>query len=391
MRSVRIISSFLLITISVLAGAVHADDSDFLLIRRDLRAESIKLVEVNQRALVHVSDQSWETVPLEDCIALLRPGERGYGRRGGLVMTGDGQRLPGEPISNATSTDRHLIWDHRGQHSLGRINVPLDDIASILFLPNIDAPGSVEADAIVLINGDRLDGFIIAIGDPVTIEVDDERGPVEMNIPLNRIAALSMVTQRRQASGTRLWLGDGTVLDVRGLELGDDGWVHFKSAWIDRERESVRMQLADIDAVLFGGDGMLPLARLGAARVEGPPTRYYTPPPLLRRQDAPLELAAIELVGPLVVHYALPSGSSRFAAHAVLPPDAREWGDFDLLLRVDGVVVFRATLNNDQPGVEINIPIDGAELTIELVEGANGPVQDRLLLERAMLLVGAGH
>ena len=47
----------------------------------------------------------------------------------------------------------------------------------------------------------------------------------------------------------------------------------------------------------------------------------------------------------------------------------------------------RARLNAKEPRAVVNVPLRGSELSIEFTQGANGPLQDRVVLTRAMLLV----
>jgi hypothetical protein len=98
-------------------------------------------------------------------------------------------------------------------------------------------------------------------------------------------------------------------------------------------------------------------------------------------------MTRLEYQGPMVVRYALPAGATRFAAEAVLPPSSRIWGDYELVIRDDDEVVHRSRLNARHPSHQINVELRGSELTIELTQGAHGPIHDRLHLERALLLV----
>ena len=100
-----------------------------------------------------------------------------------------------------------------------------------------------------------------------------------------------------------------------------------------------------------------------------------------------ITLKRIEYRGPLVVRYALPANCRRLAAEATLPECDRVWGDYELIVRDDDEEVHRVRLNAEHPTDAINVPLSGSELTIELTRGANGPIQDLLILSRAMLLI----
>ena len=123
-----------------------------------------------------------------------------------------------------------------------------------------------------------------------------------MPIPLDRAAAVTMVAPRRAPRGRRLWLRDGTVLDVERIEVSEDQYVKLVSSSAATPEGSVEVQLADVVAVLFNPGRMIPLASLRPTRIDGPPTRYRCPGPALESRPAPLELSSIEYRGPLVVH-----------------------------------------------------------------------------------------
>jgi hypothetical protein len=196
-----------------------------------------------------------------------------------------------------------------------------------------------------------------------------------------------MVTPDRRPAGRRVWFADGTVADVDEIRLGADGFIHLGGRWFSSGAQSEGLSLADIAGVLFHPGSMIPLASVAPTSVEGPPTRYTIPRPRLRETAAVLELGVIEYHGPLTAHYPVPAGCRRFAARAELPVGSREWGDYVLVVRSDGVEKLRRRLNALAPAADINVELDGAELTIEILPGKRGPIQDRLVLRRAMLLV----
>ena len=101
---------------------------------------------------------------------------------------------------------------------------------------------------------------------------------------------------------------------------------------------------------------------------------------------APLGLSRVEFRGPVTVRYDLVSGPMYFSAEARLSRMARSWGDCELVIRDDEQEVFRARLNAEHPTASIGVALHGSQLTIEITEGSNGPIQDHVVLHRAMLL-----
>ena len=106
-----------------------------------------------------------------------------------------------------------------------------------------------------------------------------------------------------------------------------------------------------------------------------------------------LKLAAIEIPGPMRITWLLPEGSLRLGLEAELPEESRLWGHCNLVVSaaVDGreSELARRTLSQDTPTTDLSIEVpDGAEsLSIAVEPGRYGPIQDRVVLNRAMLLV----
>src|SRR5678815_2615172 len=67
---------------------------DFLLVRRSMHVQPIRLIAINDQFLVHLPpDRSFENVKLEECIALVNPLAAPQPRAKGLLILSDGQRL----------------------------------------------------------------------------------------------------------------------------------------------------------------------------------------------------------------------------------------------------------------------------------------------------------
>ncbi|MEE8487425.1 MAG: hypothetical protein V3S56_04590, partial [Gemmatimonadota bacterium] len=190
------------------------------------------------------------------------------------------------------------------------------------------------------------------------------------------------------SSGRRVWFDDGTVFDVDSIQIGDDGFVRLRSMWHSAGTKPAVVKLSRLNAIRLDPDRLLPLADLEPDRIEGPPTRYILPAPKVLNPDAPLKLSSIEFRGPIIARFILPAGCQRFACEAVLPAGSMQWADFEFIVHNNDEVVFRARLGPDNPVVTVNVPLTGSELTIELTEGEFGAVQDRVILEYPMLLLG---
>jgi hypothetical protein len=142
-----------------------------------------------------------------------------------------------------------------------------------------------------------------------------------------------------------------------------------------------------VAGVQFDARGLIPFAAITPSSVEGPPTRYVVPAPTVLDEFAPLGLGRVEFRGPVSVQYQLPPGAAYLSAEAALPAGSRSWGDCELVIREDDRQIFSARLNHDRPTAVIGVPLEGARLTVQVTEGSGGPVQDQVVLLRALVLV----
>ncbi|MDY7110019.1 MAG: hypothetical protein SYC29_15415 [Planctomycetota bacterium] len=375
----------MLVVLILCTPAVCAQADEFLLIDDDLLTRRVRVAELNAGA-VSVLDQAGgvDSLALDECIALIRAdAHRPRFVRPHLLLV-DGRRLPGGPAEIEATSAEALAWEHAW---LGRLEIPIDDIDAIAMRTGQEAPSADGEDVIVLANGDRLEGIITVLGDPIRIEVGGPERARTIDVPLDRIAAVAMINPPRPAPGRRVFFNDGTILDVTDLTVGADGYVRFIAPEFASGTRATQILLDDLEAIVFDTQGVLPLGRLTPAEIDRPAWRYAAPQPKSIDEDAPLGPRAIEFRGPLAVRYELPAGCRRFAAEAVLPRPDRGWGDYELIIRCGDEEVYRRWINGEQPSDAIDIPLAGRELTIELTEGAHGPIRDRLLLRRPLLLI----
>ncbi|MEM7229790.1 MAG: hypothetical protein AAF432_13345 [Planctomycetota bacterium] len=364
-----------------------AQDGDFVLVDESLETRAIRVVELNDAALVFRTgeEERLESRRAGGCVAIFARGGNERPRLRGMLLLADGQVLPGSIVPTSVDDGSTFVWNHDW---LGRMELPVDAVRYLTLQGSAERAENAEADVVQLANGDRLEGFVVGLGDPMALEVTDSEGlPDLIEVPLERVVSITMVTPDQPPEGSRIWFRDGTVIDTRSLRIGDDGYVRLESALdVEDDEEPVRIRFDLVSAILFSPDSLVPLSTLEPSRVEAPESRYRVTPPDRSDDERPLNLGTLRYDGPLTVRYLVPDGTRRLAAEAHLPSSAYVWGDCELVVRSDDTEVFRARLNADAPYTLINVPVDGAELTISVEAGANGPVQDVVILTNAMLL-----
>jgi hypothetical protein len=361
----------------------HAS-ADLLLIRRPTEIAYVQVQEITDTELTFWREGAGDTtIDLADCVALVDDMSAARNTERGLLVLADGQRFPGEVISGAKSGADVLVWSHR---TFKRMEVPLSLIRSVSFL-SAEEPAPADAtDVIITTNGDTLEGYVTSLGDPITMTLSGSSANKPFPLPLERIVSMSIVAPHRPLVGKRLWLADGTVVDVSHVRLGHDSLLRITLAGGFKAEAPPHLKMEDVRAVLFDADGATPLAKLSPSSVSGPKTRYTLPEPKATEAGAPIGMSPIEFSGPLMVRYALPFAPVEFVADALLPRSHRAWGDLVLVVMDDDREVIRERLNSDRPIAKLRTRLTGSELTIRIEEGAGGPLQDTVVLEHALLL-----
>lgn len=365
-----------------------------VLLDMELRASVIEPLSIDQRAVVYQDESGRAREVRTSQVAAIIPylAESGAtavlgSEAEGLLILADGQRFPGRR-SGAPAEQDVLAWEHP---TLGSVAAPLDLVSEVrymLFLPSGD-PVFLEPaprDRALLVNGDRLEGFIESLGDPVRIETPS--GDVEL--PAARVAGARLANPRQEQRGLALWLEDGTVARVRSLETDGRGGASATLA----DAQSARLSLDQIIGVVFDGSRLRPLARIAPQEQSAAEGRPLLDP--MRIADdfwapAVLDAPSIELPGPMQVMWTLPEGATRLGGVGRLPRSSWVWGDCELVIEVDEQEVLRERLHRGRPTIEFSVPVRGRELTIRIEPGAYGPIQDRVILERALILLAPGE
>lgn len=313
--------------------------------------------------------------------------DRRSGFETGLLELTDGQRFPGQTAATG-GTGEALVWSHP---AFGRLTAPLERIAQVAMNEPEQGPslssenGELFEDRLLLVNGDRLSGFLLGLGDPVEFETDSD----VLRIPLERIAAARLANEQESLQGLAVWLEDGTVAVVESLRARD-------------QEQSLRLRLpdgqtadyamSDVRAVAFDASRLRALADLEPieqrAVGDRPLLDGLTPLPApTGGSAADLNAPDLLLPGPMRVRWEIPAQARRLSAIAELPLDALPWGDCEVVVEVDGVERMRERLDRNHRRVRFSAPLDGSELEIRIEPGRGGPINDRVILRRPLILL----
>lgn len=343
----------------------------------------------------------------------------------GQVFTGRpaaaGAEDAGEgPAEDTQGGEPPLVWRHE---RFGTLTFPLERVSHAVLEPRLlsGAPQAAAAlesprtvDSVRLSNGDRVDGFVEEVGSEIVIE---RSGGGRATIPLARAATVTLGSEPVRASGPTVWLADGSVVAVgKAASDGDEGRVTLALPSTGSRSEADRgekdaggasFQLVDLRAVVVDAGVLTPLALLPMLsqtpttdRPGAEPARVIwgeeaTSPGGLVGLPPVLSAADVVLPGPMSVRWSLPAGASRVAGWAHLEEENWDWGDCTVVLKLVGErtparELARGRVYAKEPSFRFSVDLSGAApgdaLSVRIEPGPTGPVQDRVVLKRVLVL-----
>lgn len=315
----------------------------------------------------------------------------GFDHASGLLRLTDGQVFPGLPGASVgeTSAEETLSW---GSDALGALQIPIEDVRQVVLRAGVvRAAGASKgaADTVLLVNGDRVEGFIASVGDAWAVEREGRVTTIEAS----RIAGGWFSNPPEASSGTWVWLTDGTAMSVHSIRVDEEGKAQVAP---DLTPEGALQIGADqVRGVSFATQRLQPLARMEFATVPGGGGgggggRLGTPVRVGDPASAALFAADIEFPSPMRTSWTMPPNASRLIASAQMPPASRVWGDCELVLSRGGVELLRERMTGSSGVLEINLDLGSGDgpLEITVEPGPDGPILDRVFLRRAMVIVG---
>jgi hypothetical protein len=374
------------------APLVVAQADSRVLYDRNLQPRIVELIGLDGLSLRFRDEfDVTRSLPLSSVAAILpvRAGEAGAASApGGWVELVDGQRFPGR-LAPTSPDDDAVAWMH---DAFGPMQLPLEEVAFVSLRGEgrtaIEAVRSgVRADDVLMLtNGDRLTGFLVAVDAEIEFE-SEQAGPVALGI--DRVAWFALAASPEPLEGLVVWLSDGAVARVADMRSPDDGRIELR---LPSAASSV-FKIEEIEAIVFDASRLQPLASV-LPDEQSPIGRRRLIEPLRLAGDGATPDAGpgvapdLELPGPMRIDWTLPRDASRFSALVEMPADSFPWGDCEVVFEIDGVEQARVRLNEEQPSREIAIDLGGETLTVRVEPGAYGPVKDTVVLRRPLLLLG---
>lgn len=373
-------------------AASASGQAAFDLIEADLGRLPIRLAEITSDTIVwdHPTGDA-ALVPLENALGLVAGGgdvdagaSRGrisaLGFERSILRLTDGRRLTGS-LSAQEELPETLRWQHP---LLGAVDVPLEQIDRLVLQRATVGPASVDVlpsalrnDVVLLRNGDRLEGFVAALGRDAVIEIEGR----EVVVPMESVQQVALANPRETWSGPMVWLRDGSVLAATEVRFEDGHFVLINDSIPGTEADaadagqSVAVRSEHVSAVSFDTGRLVPLARL-----------IDTPSPA--SVGGTFGATTIGLSGGVSIPVRLSAGARRLSLTAELPLRSRAWGRCTLVLRTDGEARARFALSAADPVIDFDLDITNAR-TLELVlePGEFGRVQTDIEIRDALIAV----
>lgn len=302
--------------------------------------------------------------------------------------------LAGAELAAEQDADDAMIISLDGA---GVIAIPLERVARVRFDVSTDPDTPTTDDEVELRNGDRLAGFVVALGHDVTIEVD--RSPV--SVPADDVLAVRLANPPEPAHATLVSLANGSVLAVNAIERTPTSGVILSLALAAHdtdpasaasESRTLPVALTDVLAVRYrrAAGSLLPLSETTPEGYRPTGERRWTPPPRAQTR-AVGGVGDVSLPGPMAVRWTLPDGAQRFATTLALGPG--EWADCELYVEAeqgaDTLILYRTRLRAAAPtdSLAVDLPDGARTITIRVEPGERGPIQDAVRLVRPMVLI----
>ncbi|MFG0328172.1 MAG: hypothetical protein ACF8SC_13010 [Phycisphaerales bacterium JB037] len=312
-----------------------------------------------------------------------------------VVELTDGQRLPALILPSAT--DDTLTLD---LIALGEVELPLEAVRRVR---SIDEPATRDDagldDLVRLRNGDRLTGFVATLGPSIIIETDLG----ERTLPLESVAEIVLANEPATSTAPLLWLDSGVIIAARSLTQPNPTSFEITPAEpIGARAGTWRLSRADLQGVLLAPDRWIALAATEPTARRAMDDRRWLPP-LIAGNPASAVLATpdLEIPGPMEVQWSLPPDAERFSTRITLPESARVWGDFEFVVltrdaRGGERELHRVRLHAGEPtavvAADLRPPTGNpapTTLLLRIEAGQRGPIDDRAVLTRPIVLRGA--
>lgn len=300
--------------------------------------------------------------------------------RTSVVETLDGQRIPGTTFRD---DDGRILWRSAW---LPDLVLDPETLSAVRLVEGAEIVEAVDADVVLLANGDRIEGFVESIGDSVVLEmVGGDRDGESIEVPLDRVASISIVNPPTEPSGVMVWSRGGHRLLGESLEIGDDGYLRLRRPALGGDVAEIPSE--DLLGASFAADRVRPWSSLEWIQEAGPATflRPWIPPIERESGHHPIDAKPMRIHGSMKASAVPPWPTAAFRVVVERAPDAGP-GSCVFVVRDGERELSRHPIDRENPVVVATGEVRNGPIVFEVEPGDDGPFEDELVLREAFLV-----
>jgi hypothetical protein len=299
----------------------------------------------------------------------------------GTLLLADGQRIHGELSTKGGSAVWKSVW-------LPDRTITAEGVRAIVLEGDVPA-AATDADVVLLRNGDRVDGIVTAVAATgATVERTGSKDAVQL--PWDRIRAISFVAPAAPASGVRVWMADGSVIDSARASWMNTDFLRLGGS--GPGDPPVTLPRNFVLGVRGMPGSVVPLGSIGCTASDASDAagmRYANRPPLAEAGEWALDAAPLTVEGPVLLRYAGVPNGGRLVARVERPERVRSVGATELVLRAAGKELARQRFDATNARANWCITLPPGPFELELLAADGDPAGDLVVLEQALVIPAA--
>lgn len=252
-------------------------------------------------------------------------------------------------------------------------------------------------DMIILVNSDRLEGFIdsVDVATGIGLEVatpapapGEKPGKQVMRIPMDRIAEIRLASKSKPAGGWRIWLADGSAIDVDSWS-DDQNQCRARRPHAVAEMESVVLPWTSVLAIAPNSNAMTVLANCPWKAIpEADASATRLSPPTISSPFIPTAFDAtpLDLHGPGAFQFSFPKTRGTLSMTLSIPPQLGSAVGCHASIESNGKILWQGALTPEFAATDLRLPFEGEELTVRLDQSKRGAFGCALRLGDAIVI-----
>jgi len=273
--------------------------------------------------------------------------------------------------------------------SLGMLQLDLERTRMIGPLSARSLPDPV-SDQLHLVNGDRIEGFITGLEGDRGVGIERKRGPgstAEVSWhPFSSVMLLQLSGRAEPGSGWRIWLRDGSIVDVEGWRR-EKAIMRLEGPHLPGAAMSISIPWSMIRGIRPPTGGVQALAARPWSAADGQERgRLVAARARSTGERMPLDLQAIELAGPGRFRCGLGSGGCLVHMAIEMPRPLRSMGGCTVILRDGSKEVARAVLDARQPTMVWSGRWTQDAMEIDVQPGPGGALGSALIVQEGWMV-----